>query len=131
MKQQEYIEAVLSACRYINVHYMENLSLEEVAAVSGFSKFHFTRIFKQYMNMTSMSTSILNASNAQRSFCTTKDEYHGCGDEFRILFFKCLQPYLQDGKGLFAERLPQTAGVDGTGFADAGIKGLVFRTLLC
>lgn len=39
----------------------------------------------------------------------TKDEYHGCGDEFRILFFKCLQPYLQDGKGLFAERLPQTA----------------------
>lgn len=30
---------------------MENLSLEEVAAVSGFSKFHFTRIFKQYMNM--------------------------------------------------------------------------------
>ena len=52
MKQQEYIEAVLSACRYINVHYMENLSLEEVAAVSGFSKFHFTRIFKQYMNMT-------------------------------------------------------------------------------
>lgn len=72
MKQQEYIEAVLSACRYINVHYMENLSLEEVAAVSGFSKFHFTRIFKQYMNMTSMSTSILNASNAQRSFCTTK-----------------------------------------------------------
>ena len=60
-----------------------------------------------------------------------KDEYHGCGDEFRILFFKCLQPYLQDGKGLFAERLPQTAGVDGTGFADAGIKGLVFHTLLC
>lgn len=52
MKQQEYIEAVLNACSYINIHYMENLSLEEVAAVSGFSKFHFTRIFKQYMNMT-------------------------------------------------------------------------------
>ena len=26
--------------------------LREVAAVSGFSKFHFTRIFKRYMNMT-------------------------------------------------------------------------------
>ena len=52
IRDREYIEAVLSACRYINVHYMENLSLEEVAAVSGFSKFHFTRIFKQYMNMT-------------------------------------------------------------------------------
>ena len=34
-------------------------------------------------------------------------------------------------KYLFAERLPQTAGVDGTGFADAWIKGLVFHTLLC
>ncbi len=132
MKQQEYIEAVLSVCRYINVHYMENLSLEEVAAVSGFSKFHFTRIFKQYMNMTFYE--YLNSKRVKRAeelLYDKKDEYHGCGDEFRILFFKCLQPYLQDGKGLFAERLPQTAGVDGTGFADAGIKGLVFHTLLC
>ena len=51
-KQQEYIEAVMSACTYINQKYMENLTLEEVASVSGFSKFHFTRVFKQYMNMT-------------------------------------------------------------------------------
>ncbi|MCI5647952.1 MAG: helix-turn-helix domain-containing protein [Fusicatenibacter sp.] len=52
MKQQEYLEAVMNACNYINRHYMDNLTLEEVANVSGFSKFHFTRIFKQYMNMT-------------------------------------------------------------------------------
>ena len=51
-KQQEYIEAVMSACTYINRKYMENLTLEEVASVSVFSKFHFTRVFKQYMNMT-------------------------------------------------------------------------------
>ena len=51
-KQQEYIEVVMSACTYINQKYMENLTLEEVASVSGFSKFHFTRVFKQYMNMT-------------------------------------------------------------------------------
>ncbi|MDY2937413.1 MAG: AraC family transcriptional regulator [Fusicatenibacter sp.] len=51
-KQQEYLEAVMNACNYINRHYMDNLTLEEVANVSGFSKFHFTRIFKQYMNMT-------------------------------------------------------------------------------
>lgn len=51
-KQQEYIGAVMSACTYINQKYMENLTLEEVASVSGFSKFHFTRVFKQYMNMT-------------------------------------------------------------------------------
>lgn len=52
VKKQTYIEAVMGACSYINQHYMENLTLEEVAGVSGFSKFHFTRIFKQYMNMT-------------------------------------------------------------------------------
>lgn len=42
----------MSACNYINQHYQEPLSLEEIADVSGFSRFHFTRIFKQCMNMT-------------------------------------------------------------------------------
>jgi len=51
-KQQEYLEAVMSVCSYINQHYIENLTLEEVAQISGFSKYHFTRIFKQFMNMT-------------------------------------------------------------------------------
>lgn len=51
-KQRLYFEAVMSACTYINKHYMENLNLEQVAQLVGFSKYHFTRIFKQYMNMT-------------------------------------------------------------------------------
>lgn len=51
-KERQYLEAVMSACTYINKHYMENLKLEEVAQIVGFSKYHFTRIFKQYMNMT-------------------------------------------------------------------------------
>lgn len=51
-KKQVYIEAVMGACSYISSHYLENLTLEEVAEASGFSKYHFTRIFKQYMNMT-------------------------------------------------------------------------------
>ena len=52
MKRQEYFEAVMNACTYINQHFMENLTLGEVARIGGFSKYHFTRIFKQYMNMT-------------------------------------------------------------------------------
>lgn len=52
IKQKEYLEVIMSACNYINQHYQENLTLEEIAGISGFSKFHFTRIFKQYMNMT-------------------------------------------------------------------------------
>ena len=51
-KQQNYIEAVLRTCEYINNHYMEKLKLEQVAMISGFSKYHFTRIFKQFMDMT-------------------------------------------------------------------------------
>ena len=51
-KKKEYMESVMSACNYINQHYQEPLSLEEIADVSGFSRFHFTRIFKQCMNMT-------------------------------------------------------------------------------
>lgn len=51
-KQKEYLEVIMGACNYINQHYQENLTLEETAGISGFSKFHFTRIFKQYMNMT-------------------------------------------------------------------------------
>lgn len=52
MKQKEYLEVIMAACNYINQHYQENITLEETAGISGFSKFHFTRIFKQYMNMT-------------------------------------------------------------------------------
>lgn len=51
-KQKEYMEVLVNVCNYINEHYKENLTLEETARISGFSKFHFTRIFKQYMNMT-------------------------------------------------------------------------------
>lgn len=52
VKQKEYMETVLNACSYINHHYQENITLEQVASISGFSKFHFTRIFKQCMDMT-------------------------------------------------------------------------------
>lgn len=51
-KQKEYMSVIMKACNYINIHYQEKLSLEEVADRVGFSKFHFTRIFKQYTNMT-------------------------------------------------------------------------------
>lgn len=51
-KQVEYVEIIMKACNYINQHYQEKLKLEDAAATVGFSKYHFTRIFKQYMNMT-------------------------------------------------------------------------------
>ncbi len=49
-KQKEYMDKFLFICDYINDHFAEQLSLEEVAALAGFSKYHFTRLFKQYAN---------------------------------------------------------------------------------
>lgn len=51
-KQKEYVEKFNSVLDYIDKHYTEDLSLDDVAAFSGFSKYHFTRLFKQYTDST-------------------------------------------------------------------------------
>lgn len=50
-KQQEYTEKFLSICDYINAHCTEDLSLDEVADMAGFSKYHFSRLFKEFAGM--------------------------------------------------------------------------------
>jgi AraC-like DNA-binding protein len=50
-KQREYTERFLSICDYINEHCSEDLTLDDVANLSGFSKFHFSRLFKQFTNV--------------------------------------------------------------------------------
>lgn len=52
LKQHEYIEKFLSICNYINDHCTENLTMDELAAKTGFSKFHFSRLFKQFTGIT-------------------------------------------------------------------------------
>lgn len=47
-KQKEYMDKFLFICNYINEHFAEILTLEDVASLAGFSKYHFTRLFKQY-----------------------------------------------------------------------------------
>ena len=37
---------------YIDTHYTEDLTLEDMADIIGFSKYHFSRLFKQYTNFT-------------------------------------------------------------------------------
>jgi AraC-like DNA-binding protein len=50
-KQREYTERFLYLCDYINEHYNEDLTLDDVANRSGFSKYHFSRLFKQFTNV--------------------------------------------------------------------------------
>ena len=49
-KLQEYNETFLQVCDYINKHCTENLTLDMVAEVAGFSKYHFSRLFKEFAN---------------------------------------------------------------------------------
>lgn len=51
-KQKEYVQKFNTLMDYIDEHYMEDLSLETIAKSIGFSKFHFSRLFKQYTNFT-------------------------------------------------------------------------------
>lgn len=47
-KQQEYVEKFIFICDYINQHCTENLSLDDVSDIAGFSKYHFSRLFKEF-----------------------------------------------------------------------------------
>ena len=51
-KRHEYIEKLMKTCHYINQHYNEELSLKSIANIAGFSKYHFSRLFKEFTNMT-------------------------------------------------------------------------------
>lgn len=51
-KQHEYIEKFMKICDYITEHCTENLTVDELALLAGFSKFHFIRLFKQFTNVT-------------------------------------------------------------------------------
>ena len=51
-KQREYVEKMLKVTRYINDNYRQDITLEDLSAIASYSKFHFSRVFKQYTGMT-------------------------------------------------------------------------------
>lgn len=46
-KQNELSQKLSIAFEYIDSHYTDDLTLDDVADIAGFSKFHFSRLFKQ------------------------------------------------------------------------------------
>lgn len=48
LKLEEYNERFGAVKKYIEKNYMYDISLEKIAAIAGYSKYHFSRIFKQY-----------------------------------------------------------------------------------
>lgn len=51
-KQKEYVQKFNQILEYIDDHYMDDVTLESVAYMAGFSKYHFSRLFKQYTDFT-------------------------------------------------------------------------------
>lgn len=41
-----------SVCTYLSEHFTENITLEDISAFAGFSKYHFERIFSEYTGTT-------------------------------------------------------------------------------
>lgn len=50
-KHKEYINKFMNICEYIDEHFTEDLSLDQLAEMANFSKFHFARLFKQFANV--------------------------------------------------------------------------------
>ena len=51
-KQRLHYEKFVNLLNYIDSNYKEDLTLEQVANYIGFSKYHFSRLFKQHTNTT-------------------------------------------------------------------------------
>ena len=51
-KRQEYTAKFISICDFIAANCTEDLTLDKMADLSGFSKFHFSRLFKQFSGQT-------------------------------------------------------------------------------
>lgn len=51
-KQHEYIDKFITVCNFMKEHCTEELSVEYLASLTGFSKYHFARLFKQFTGMT-------------------------------------------------------------------------------
>lgn len=51
-KQKERLEKLDSVMQYVEKNYDKSITLDEISKVSGFSKFYFTRFFKENTGMT-------------------------------------------------------------------------------
>ena len=51
-RQTDIYERLNAAMNYINTNYMNDITVEDAARIAGFSKFHFSRLFKQFTEQT-------------------------------------------------------------------------------
>ncbi len=49
-RRQEYVNKMTMVCSYIDDHCTEDLSLDKVSGMMNFSKYHFSRLFREFTN---------------------------------------------------------------------------------
>lgn len=49
-RQQEYVNKMTMVCSYIDNHCTEDLSLDKISGMINFSKYHFSRLFREFTN---------------------------------------------------------------------------------
>lgn len=52
-KRQEYVTKFMEVCNYITDHLDEEINTDRLAEIAGFSKFHFSRLFKEFTGYSS------------------------------------------------------------------------------
>ena len=70
-QQPEYYEQFAELLNYIDDNFTENLTLDQVADYMGFSKYHFSRLFKEHVNMTFYDYLRRRRINAAQSLLST------------------------------------------------------------
>lgn len=97
-KQREIFYSIKDLVKYLELHYMDNISLDEAAAKIGFSKFHFARLFKEYMHMSFYE--FLTSIRVEKAKTLLEDQNlristiaNSCGFSSNSTFTRCFENY--------------------------------------
>ncbi len=92
-------DGMQAALTYLKEHYRENLTVEQVSATAGFSKAHFSRMFKEMSGMTLTEyINMLRCDGVRRMLltrnCTVLQAADLCGFTNRAHFYRMYRRYV-------------------------------------
>ncbi len=102
-------QAINEVIRYINTHYEQQISLEELAAVANLSKSHFTKVFSENMQLTPMEyLKTIRLQNAKKMLLshrlTVTQVSQQCGFNSSSYFTKIFKEAFNETPKEFAQR---------------------------
>lgn len=110
-KRHEYYEIFANLLNFIDAHYPEDLTLEQMADYIGFSKYHFSRLFKQCTNTTFHNYLCYKRIQAAQSMLTVDMKLSVTDIAFRVgfnnltTFCRCFNKYTNCSPTEYRNRL--------------------------